>query len=112
METTVNELLEDHTSAKTITKVMAAMAHPIRMKILCLLVDNEMNVNEILAEVGSTQSNISQHLESLRDANLVQTRRSRQHSYCSLTHNETSKIILLVRDLFCPKHAMFMRNRS
>jgi len=112
MEVAVGELLEDHTSAKTISRVMAAMAHPIRMKILCLLVDNEMNVNEILAEVGSSQSNISQHLEALRDADLVQARRSQQHSYCSLTHNDTSKVIVLVRDLFCPKHARLLRNRS
>ncbi|MBC8520141.1 MAG: winged helix-turn-helix transcriptional regulator [Gammaproteobacteria bacterium] len=112
MEVTAGELLEDRTSAKTVSRVMAAMAHPIRMKILCLLIDNEMNVNEILAEVGSSQSNISQHLDALKGANLVQVRRSQQHSYYSLTHNETSRIILLVRDLFCPGHARLLRSRS
>ncbi len=103
METTVTTLLRDHHSAKTIAQVMGAMAHPTRMKILCMLANREQTVNDLLAEIGTSQSNISQHVDALRRAGLIRSRRNRYYVYCSLAHSEMERIILMVRDLFCPQ---------
>ena len=46
---------------------MQAMAHPLRLKILCLVNNQELSVLEIVDAVGTSQSNISQHLAVLRD---------------------------------------------
>ena len=46
---------------------LKAMAHPLRWKILCTLGDRELSVGEIVEQTGTSQSNISQHLEQLRN---------------------------------------------
>jgi predicted transcriptional regulator len=43
------------------------MSHPLRLKILCVLGDKEVSVQDIVENVGTSQSNISQHLAILRD---------------------------------------------
>ena len=44
-----------------------AIAHPLRLKVLCVLAGNELSVQEIVDYVGTSQSNISQHLAILRE---------------------------------------------
>nr|MCU0766981.1 metalloregulator ArsR/SmtB family transcription factor [Gammaproteobacteria bacterium] len=54
---------------------LKAMAHPLRWKILCTLGDRELSVGEIVDQTGTSQSNISQHLEQLRNKNIVMSRK-------------------------------------
>lgn len=48
-----------------------ALAHPLRIKILEVLVDGEKSVNEIQSEIGSEGSAVSQQLMILRSKNIV-----------------------------------------
>ncbi|MBT6880484.1 MAG: winged helix-turn-helix transcriptional regulator, partial [Gammaproteobacteria bacterium] len=59
-----------------ISSALHAISHPTRLKILCFLGDEERIVNEILEHAGSTQSNISQHIEVLRKAGIIHSRRA------------------------------------
>src|SRR5205085_6311737 len=54
---------------------MQAIAHPLRLKILCLVGNQELSVLEIVEAVGTTQSNISQHLAVLRDHGILEARK-------------------------------------
>src|SRR3954468_16702163 len=54
---------------------MQAIAHPVRLKILCLLGGQELPVLEIVEAVGTTQSNVSQHLAVLRDQGILESRK-------------------------------------
>src|SRR5258707_9799472 len=54
---------------------MQAMAHPLRLKILCLVGNQELSVLEIVDAVGTSQSNISQHLAVLRDTGILAARK-------------------------------------
>ena len=55
-------------------RAMKAMSHPLRLKILCVLGDQEVSVQDIVDSVGTSQSNISQHLAILRDKGVLRTR--------------------------------------
>lgn len=48
-----------------------ALAHPLRIKILEVLVDGEKSVNEIQSAIGSEGSAVSQQLIILRSKNIV-----------------------------------------
>lgn len=54
---------------------LKALSDANRLKILHLLEDRELNVTEILAEVGGSQANVSKHLARMRLAGLVAARR-------------------------------------
>jgi ArsR family transcriptional regulator len=56
------KLLEKDEDINKATKALKAMAHPLRLKILCVLKSDELPVLEIVEQVGSSQSNISQHI--------------------------------------------------
>jgi len=55
-------------------KIFKAMADINRRKILTLLKNREMSVNELLKNFGITQATLSNHLSILRKAKLVENR--------------------------------------
>ena len=69
MEELSEEVLE------RIASRLKAMGNPFRLRILQALHEGEMSVNEILSRVGGSQANVSKHLNVLRGADLVRSRR-------------------------------------
>ena len=80
---------------------MRAMAHPLRLKILCLVGNQELSVLEIVEAVGTTQSNISQHLAILRDHGLLEARKEANKVYYRIGDPRVLKMISLTREIFC-----------
>lgn len=60
---------------------LKSMADPMRLRILHVLQNGERCVNDILAEVGGSQANVSKHLSVLRRAGLVDCRRDGVNVY-------------------------------
>ncbi len=80
---------------------MQAMAHQLRIKILCLLSSGEMIVQEIVDAVGTTQSNVSQHLGILKASGLIASRKDATRIYYRIADARILKMISLTRDIFC-----------
>src|SRR5215213_5715050 len=78
-----------------------AMAHPLRLKILCLVGNQELSVLEIVEAVGTSQSNISQHLAVLRDHNLLHARKEANRVFYRIGDPRVLKMISLTREIFC-----------
>ena len=78
-----------------------AIAHPLRLKILCVLGDKEVSVQDIVADVGTSQSNISQHLAILRDKGVLATRKDANRVYYRVGDTRTLQLIGMMRDVFC-----------
>ena len=56
-------------------ELLRALAHAVRLQILCTIKDEEHSVGEIEELAGVSQPGLSQQLAILRKAGLVQTRR-------------------------------------
>jgi ArsR family transcriptional regulator len=80
-----------------------AIAHPLRLKILCVLGDKEVSVQDIVADVGTSQSNISQHLAILRDKGVLVTRKDANRVYYRIGDPRTIKLVGLMREVFCTR---------
>lgn len=78
-----------------------AMAHPLRLKILCMLGNQEVSVQDIVDHVGTSQSNISQHLAILRDKGVLATRKEANFVYYRINDPRTLKLVGLMREVFC-----------
>jgi len=81
---------------------LKAMAHPLRWKILCSLGNNELSVGEIVERTGTSQSNISQHLEQLRNKNIVVARKEANRIYYRIRNHQLLELIGIMRDVLCP----------
>lgn len=80
---------------------LKAMSHPLRLKILCTLADAELPVQDIVDAVGTTQSNVSQHLAKLRDKQILACRRDANKIYYRVSDERTLKLVGMMCDLFC-----------
>jgi ArsR family transcriptional regulator len=78
-----------------------AIAHPIRLSILSLLAEGEKNVQELTKALGTTQSNVSQHLFQMRARDMVVTRREGNMIYYSIQNPKMIKLMELMREIFC-----------
>ena len=78
-----------------------AMAHPLRLKILCTLGGQEVSVQEIVELVGTSQSNISQHLAILRDKGILSSRKDANRVYYKVGDARTLRLIGMMREVFC-----------
>ncbi len=83
------------------SRSMKAIAHPMRLKILCILGDREVSVLEIVASVGTSQSNTSQHLAILREKNVLKTRKEANKVYYRIGDARVLQLIKMMRDVFC-----------
>ena len=75
------------------SRSLKAISHPLRLNILCVLGEGEVSVQDILELVGTTQSNVSQHLCLLKDKGIVSSRKDANRVFYSIK-NETVKRIL------------------
>jgi DNA-binding transcriptional ArsR family regulator len=80
---------------------MKSIAHPLRLKILCVLADGELSVQDIVDNVGTSQSNISQHLAILRDKGVLYTRKDANRVYYRIDDPRIIKLVGMMRDVFC-----------
>jgi DNA-binding transcriptional ArsR family regulator len=78
-----------------------AMAHPIRLKILCTLGEQEISVQEMVERIGTTQSNISQHLAILREKGILIARKDANRVLYRVGDSRTLRLIGMVREIFC-----------
>ncbi len=83
------------------SRSLKAMSHPLRLKILCTLGDQEVSVQEIVDRVGTSQSNISQHLAILRDKGILSARKDANRVYYRVEDARTLRLIGMMRNVFC-----------
>lgn len=83
------------------SRSLKAMSHPLRLKILCTLGDEEVSVQGIVENVGTSQSNISQHLAILRDKGILASRKDANKVYYRVGDARTLRLISMMQEVFC-----------
>lgn len=87
--------------AEEAAQLLAAMANPKRLLILCNLLDQERSVSELIKIVGLEQSPLSQHLSKLRALGLVKTRRDGQTIFYRLASEPVTHVLSTLYDIYC-----------
>ena len=73
-------ILDEH-SAAHVAELFRAFSDSSRVRILSVIVDQEMNVCQLAELVGITESAVSHHLRGLRQMRLVKFRREGKEVY-------------------------------
>lgn len=97
----VEGLLASDEDVDRASRSLKAMSHPLRLKILCTLGGDEVSVQDIVEQVGTSQSNISQHLAILRDKGILASRKDANRVYYRVSDFRTLKLIGMMREVFC-----------
>tara|TARA_Y100000996_G_scaffold309273_1_gene245899 strand:+ start:229 stop:570 length:342 start_codon:yes stop_codon:yes gene_type:complete len=96
--------VDQQRDVETASRSLKAMSHPLRLMILCKLGEDEFSVQDIVDNVGTSQSNISQHLAILRDKGILSARKDANKVFYKVTDFKTLKLIDMMREVFCSKH--------
>ena len=74
------------------TNVLSVFSNKVRLQLLICLSKGNKNVTQLIGNCGLSQSAVSQHLEKLRSAGIVNTRRDGKEIIYSLTYPKAAKI--------------------
>ena len=80
-------------------EVCKALAHPLRIEIIELLVDQEFNFADIQLATGELKSNLSQHLGLMVKIGILHSRKEGQNTYFSITSKKVTKACYLMREI-------------
>ncbi|QCU90814.1 ArsR/SmtB family transcription factor [Thiomicrorhabdus sediminis] len=83
------------------SKALKAMGHPLRLKILCVIGEKELPVMDIVNKVGTTQSNISQHIDILREKEIITSRRDGSRILCKVRDHNILQLMEAMQQTFC-----------
>lgn len=95
------EQLDEH--AQAAATLLKKMSNPNRLMILCALAGGELSVTALNQKVPLSQSALSQHLASLRQAKLVKTRKAGQSVYYQLQGDAAIRVIGVLQQIYCPE---------
>ncbi len=80
---------------------LKAMANPLRWKIICALGSEELSVSDIMEKIGTSQSNTSQHLDLLKNKNIIKSRKEANKVYYSISNDQLLALVANMRSVLC-----------
>ncbi len=90
-----------------IARRFRVLGDPLRLRILWVLEGGERTVNEVTEELGANQSNVSRHLQILRESGILSNRRAGNQTFYSIADAEIFKLC----DLVCSGAAMDVQRK-
>ena len=82
--------LKESTSTH-LAELFSALSDPTRLRIISVLLDTEMNVGEIAAQLEMTESAVSHQLRGLRQMKLVRARKAGRQVFYALDDDHVEK---------------------
>jgi ArsR family transcriptional regulator len=101
MENSKEPILYNDADINRAARCLKAMSHPLRLKILCVLGTESISVQDIVEQVGTSQSNISQHLAILREKDILGYKKEANRVYYYIDDDRMLQLIRMMRDVFC-----------
>lgn len=82
---------------------LRAIAHELRLSVLCLLLDGPMCVNELMEATGAAQSNLSQHLAKMRLMGIITNEKRGQQVFYHIANPAWADLVHALKHIYCPE---------
>jgi ArsR family transcriptional regulator len=87
----------DYNKYNEMADLLKTIAHPVRLCIIKgLLEKGECNVTYMQACLGTPQSTVSQHIQKLKSAGIIEGRRNGLEIYYKVKHDKVAELIRLL----------------
>lgn len=94
-----NKVNIDSLKLELSSEILRALAHPLRLQIVAFIDQNKrINVNKIYNTLKLEQSITSQHLKILRDAEILETKRTGKYIFYSLNYPRIERSTIAVNN--------------
>ena len=94
-----SDVLNSLEKINSATSLLKGVAHPIRLSIMELLINNnEMCVTDIYERIGVEQAVASQHLKILKDKGILKSDRHGKKSYYSVKNEKFKQLLAYIEE--------------
>jgi ArsR family transcriptional regulator len=93
---------EREREAETVATVLKRLAHPARLMAVCHLLRGERYALELSDRLGTTKSNVSQHLSALVAAGILAREQRGNRNYYRIADDRVRALIGFLEASFCP----------
>lgn len=83
----------------TAAKLFRGLADGTRLALLLALLDGEQRVTDLVARVGTSQANVSNHLACLKECGLVSVRPEGRQSYYRVANDSIVALLTAAEEL-------------
>jgi len=88
---------------KEASQGLRAIAHELRLSVLCLLLEGPMCVHELMQATGAAQSNLSQHLAKMRLLGIIQNEKRGQQVFYRIANPIWADLVQALKQIYCPE---------
>ncbi len=88
---------------KLASEGLRAIAHQIRLSVLCHLMQGPMCVQELMQATGTAQSNLSQHLTKMRLMGIVVNEKRGKQVYYAIANPAFEGLLAALQHIYCPE---------
>jgi len=82
---------------------LRAIAHELRLAVLCHLIDGPMCVADLMAATGASQSNLSQHLTRMRMMGILINEKKGQRVFYQIADPSFAELVQTLKKIYCPE---------
>ena len=90
-------LLQENTFTH-LADLFSALSDPTRLRIISVLLEGELNVGDLAAQLNMTESAVSHQLRGLRQLHLVRSRKNGRQVYYALDDDHVARLYRLGLD--------------
>lgn len=102
IKSTIKKLFQDQeTNINKAANSLKVLAHPSRLKILCVLCYNEFSVQKLEEFTEIPQATLSQHLALLKSRNVVESRKDGNFSIYRLSNDSVRDLFEMIKETYC-----------
>lgn len=86
----------------TASEGLKAIAHEVRLSVLCQLMNGPLCVHDLIERTGASQSNLSQHLSKMRMMGILKNEKVGQQVFYRIANPEFEQLLTALQGIYCP----------
>ncbi len=84
-----------------VSRVMKSLSHPVRLKILCCILEQEQGVNDLAKFCEISQSAMSQFLKRMKAEGVLRSRRDHNFVFYSISDKKLLELLRAIKGIYC-----------
>jgi|GEM_PF-3921767 len=100
-QATANRLIVP-SEAVVISGLLGVLQHPIRLMMVCELLEGEVCAGDLTSRFGTTKGNISQHLTLLLRQGIVERESRANKNFYRIKDPRVAVLLRVLKENFCP----------
>ena len=84
-----------------VSQILKSLSHPVRLKVLCHVIEEEKSVNELTEFCEISQSAMSQFLNRMRAEGIVVSRKDGTHVFYRIADSKLIRLLRSIKEIYC-----------